>query len=113
MSTTLTIPEWLQSKPGKLIYLSMGQLASHKLMKRLISILSESPNKFIVSKNGSKYNNEYELAHNMFLIEGVAHDDVIPLVNLVITCGDNHIIEKCFLNAKPMIVLPLFWGSIG
>jgi len=46
------IPECLKNKPGKLVYFSMGTIGSAELfvMRRLISILAKSPNRFIVSK---------------------------------------------------------------
>lgn len=46
------IPEKLKNGPGKLIYFSMGTVGSSDvgLMRRLISILGKSPNRFIVSK---------------------------------------------------------------
>jgi len=46
------IPPEIENKPGKLIYFTMGTIDCHELtlMKRLISILGNSPNRFILSK---------------------------------------------------------------
>jgi len=50
--TVFPIPEKLKGGPGKLIYFSMGTIGciEVRLMRRLIGILSKSPNRFIVSK---------------------------------------------------------------
>ena len=106
----LVIPELLSCGQGKLIYLSMGSFASVGIMKRLIDILSESPNKFIVSKG--PFHSQYHLPNNMWGLEDIPLTDVIQSVNLVITCGDTKTIIQCFLNAKPMIVLPLFGDQL-
>jgi len=51
---TFEIPPELENLPGKLIYLSMGTWGCYELqlMKRLLGILGNSPNRFIVSKGG-------------------------------------------------------------
>jgi UDP:flavonoid glycosyltransferase YjiC (YdhE family) len=99
------IPENLMSKPGKLIYLSMGDFAELELMKRLTTSLSKSQNKFIVSKGPS--HDKYELPDNMWGIEKLPEKSVIPLVDLVITVGDNETIFDAFYYSKPLLVLPL------
>ena len=102
------IPDKLKDKSGKLIYLSMGSMGSAdlKLMKRLISILSKSSNRFIVSKGA--LHDKYELPDNMWGQEMVPQTKVIPVVDLVITHGGNNSFTEAFYFGKPMIVLPLF-----
>lgn len=108
--TKYSIPNCLASKPGKVVYLSMGRFASVQLMKRLVSLLSDSEHKFIVSKG--PFHSEYELADNMWGEEEVPLNDVIRSVDLVITCGDTNVLIQCFLNAKPMILMPLFGDQL-
>ena len=105
-----TLPESIALKPGRVVYLNMGPFASVDLMKRLVRLLSESANKFIVSKG--PLHREYELADNMWGEEEVPLNNVIRSVNLVITCGDSNIIFECLRNARPMIVLPLFGDQL-
>jgi UDP:flavonoid glycosyltransferase YjiC (YdhE family) len=56
---TFILPESFKTRKGKLVYLSMGTIGSAdvSLMTRLVDILKDSPNKFIVSKGvlGDKY----------------------------------------------------------
>jgi UDP:flavonoid glycosyltransferase YjiC (YdhE family) len=62
------LPQSLSVLPlkGKLIYLSMGTIGSADvtLMKKLVDILANSPNRFIVSKGVQ--GDKYELASNMW-----------------------------------------------
>jgi len=46
------IPKELKDLPGRLVYFSLGSIASAEigLMKKLMSILGKSPHRFIVSK---------------------------------------------------------------
>ncbi len=106
------IPEELMSKPGKLVYLSMGKFGSSDLdlMKRMTTILSESPNKFIVSKGS--FHDKYELLENMWGLEMLPQISVLPLAHLVITCGDNKTITDAFYFSKPLVVLPLFGDQL-
>jgi len=102
------IPEKLRNKSGKLIYLSMGSMggADVELMKRLVSILSKSKHRFIVSKG--PLHEEYELADNMWGERTVPQIKVLPIVDLVITHGGNNTLTETLYFGKPMIVLPLF-----
>jgi len=102
------LPETLKNKPGKLIFFSMGSMGSAdvKLMKRLVSILSKSPNKFIVSKG--QLHEQYELSDNMWGQKTVSQLAVLSVVDLVITHGGNNTVTETFYFGKPMIVLPLF-----
>lgn len=103
------IPESLKNKPGKLIFLSMGSLASGDvdLMKRLIAILSEAPHRFIVSM-GANWN-KYELAPNMWGQKFVPQLSVLQAIDLIITHGGNNTITECFYYGVPgFIVCPIF-----
>jgi UDP:flavonoid glycosyltransferase YjiC (YdhE family) len=96
---------------GSLVYLSLGSLGSAdvELMKRLVSVLGETPHRYIVSKGPC--HDEYELAPNMWGEEFLPQPAILPRVDLVIThCGNNTTTE-CFHYGKPMIALPLFWDQ--
>jgi UDP:flavonoid glycosyltransferase YjiC (YdhE family) len=98
--------------PGSaLVYLSLGSLGSADvgLMRRLVSVLAETPHRYIVSKGPQHA--EYELAPNMWGAEFVPQTNIIPLVDLVITHGGNNTTTEAFHFGKPMIVLPLFWDQ--
>ena len=96
---------------SKLIYLSLGSLASAdvELMKRLIGILGKTRHKFIVSKGPQA--SEFELAPNMIGAEFLPQISIIPKVDLVITHGGNNTTTESVHFGKPMIVLPLFWDQ--
>ncbi len=107
------LPELVQNRPegSALIYLSLGSLGSADvdLMRRLVSVLSSSPHRFIVSKGPQHA--EFELADNMVGSEFLPQTKIMPLVDLVITHGGNNTITEAFHFGKPMIVLPLFWDQ--
>lgn len=103
------IPAELRDKPGKLIFLSMGSLASGDvaLMRRLIAILSKSPHRFIVSR-GPNWQ-QYELAPNMWGEKFVPQLSVLQEVDLIITHGGNNTITECFYYGVPgFVVCPIF-----
>lgn len=91
--TGFQIPDKLRDKSGKLIYLSLGPMFSVDvpLMKRLVSILSKSKHRFMVSKG--LLHDQYELADNMWGQEYVPQLQVLPIVDLVITHGGNNTIN--------------------
>lgn len=94
---------------GKLIFLSMGSLASGdvELMKRLVGILSKSPHRFIVSR-GPNWQ-QYELAPNMWGEKFVNQLAILPQIDLIITHGGNNTITECFYFGVPgFIVMPVF-----
>jgi UDP:flavonoid glycosyltransferase YjiC (YdhE family) len=105
---TFEIPEKLRNKSGKLIYLSMGSMggADVELMKRLVSILSKSKHRFIVSKG--PLHDQYELADNVWGEKTVPQIKVLSVVDLVITHGGNNTFTETFFFGKPMIVMPSF-----
>jgi UDP:flavonoid glycosyltransferase YjiC (YdhE family) len=108
-----SLPGELAARPtgSALIYLSLGSLGSADvdLMKRLVSVLADTPHRYIVSK-GPQHEG-FELAPNMWGAEFVPQTTIIPLVDLVITHGGNNTTTEAFHFGKPMVVLPLFWDQ--
>ncbi|XP_054152718.1 NDP-glycosyltransferase YjiC-like [Oppia nitens] len=107
------IPETLVDKPGKLIYFSMGTMASANVanMKRLIRLLAKLEHRFIVSKGpmlGLDNDKDYRLPDNMWGETTVPQIQVLPEVDLVITHGGNNSVTETMYFGKPMIVLPVF-----
>lgn len=103
------IPEKLLSKPGKLIFLSLGSIASADLvlMKRLTDILAESPHRFIVCKG--PLHDQYELPDNMWGDKFVPQLEVLTIIDLIITHGGNNTLTESFFYGVPgFIVCPLF-----
>ncbi|XP_053208074.1 uncharacterized UDP-glucosyltransferase YdhE-like [Panonychus citri] len=105
------IPESIASLPGKLIYFSLGSLGSVDvdLMRKMISILSKSPHRFIVSK-GPK-GDEIELPSNMWGQNYVNQIAVIKVVDMVITHGGNNTFLETIYFGKPLIVMPYFYDQ--
>jgi len=105
------IPASLRDGDGALVYLSLGSLGSAdvSLMKRLVEVLGETSNRYIVSKGPC--HDEYELADNMWGEEFLPQPAILPQVDVVITHGGNNTTTECFHHGKPMIVLPLFWDQ--
>jgi len=103
------LPDKLKDKPGKLIFLSLGSLASadDELMKRLTSMLADCPHRFIVCKG--PLHHKYELPDNMWGDKFVPQLEVLKTVDLVITHGGNNTITESFFYGVPgFIVCPLF-----
>jgi MGT family glycosyltransferase len=94
-----------------LIYLSLGSLGSADvdLMRRLVTVLADTPHRYIVSKGPQHA--DYDLAPNMWGAEFLPQTKIVPLVDLVITHGGNNTTTEAFHFGKPMIVLPLFWDQ--
>jgi MGT family glycosyltransferase len=110
-SGTFELPDELARSEGRLVYLSLGSLGSAdvELMRRLVDVLSRSPNRFIVSKGPQA--DEFTLADNMWGAEFLPQPALMPHVDLVITHGGNNTTTECFHFGKPMVVLPLFWDQ--
>lgn len=103
------LPEKIRNKPGKLIFLSMGSLASAEvsLMKRLTSLLADCPHKFIVCKG--PLHDQYELPGNMWGEKFVPQLEVLTSIDLIITHGGNNTITESFYYGVPgFIICPLF-----
>ncbi len=115
-SVRTTDPAWSLPAPladggGALIYVSLGSLGSGDvpLMKRLVEALSDTRNRYVVSKGPQHA--EYELADNMAGEEFLPQAALLPEVDLVITHGGNNTVTECLHYGKPMVVLPLFWDQ--
>lgn len=105
------VPEHLASGDGALVYLSLGSLggADVDLMRRLVSVLADTPHRYIVSKGPLA--DTYDLPDNMWGAQQVPQINVIPKCDLVITHAGNNTTTECFHFGKPMITLPLFWDQ--
>ncbi|XP_074599741.1 NDP-glycosyltransferase YjiC-like [Brevipalpus obovatus] len=107
-SSRFEIPEKLKNLPGKLIYFSMGSLASIDLgiMRQLLAILSGSPHRFIVSTGARGH--ELSMYDNMWGDKYLDQIAVLQTVDLVITHGGNNTLVETLYYGKPMIVIPYF-----
>ncbi len=105
------VPDALRDGPGSLVYLSLGSLGSADvdLMRRLVSVLADSPHRFVVSKGPRA--EEFDLPDNMWGDARLPQTSIIPRCDLVITHGGNNTTTEAFHFGKPMIVLPLFWDQ--
>jgi MGT family glycosyltransferase len=105
------IPDKLRAKPGALVYLSLGSLGSADvdLMKRLVSVLAETPHRYVVSKGPRAA--EFDLPGNMWGDSRLPQTSIIPRCDLVITHGGNNTTTEALHFGKPMVMLPLFWDQ--
>ena len=96
---------------GALIYLSLGSLGSAdvELMKRLVSVLADTPHRYVVSKGPRA--DEFELPDRMWGEARLPQTSIIPHCDLVITHGGNNTTTEAWHFGKPMVVLPLFWDQ--
>lgn len=96
---------------GKLVYLSLGSLASAdlELMQRLVGMLAASRHRFVVSKGPQ--HELLDLTDNMWGAEFLPQASILPDCDLVITHGGNNTTTECFYFGKPMVVLPVFWDQ--
>ncbi|CAG2109983.1 unnamed protein product [Medioppia subpectinata] len=105
---TFAVPPELAAKPGKLVYFSLGSIASMDVsnMRRLVAILAKSPHRFIVSKG--PLHMDYTLADNMWGEASVPQIQVLPLVDLVLTHGGINTVTESLYFGRPMIAMPVF-----
>lgn len=107
---SFTLPEDFvnDGSRGKLVYVSMGSMgcADDRLMKRLITILAKSPNRFIFSMGPQ--HGKLELASNMIGYKFLPQTQVLPLVDLVISHGGNNTFLESLYFGKPLLITPLF-----
>ena len=105
------IPDGLRGRGGALVYLSLGSLGSADvdLMKRLVTVLAETPHRYVVSKGPRAA--EFDLPDNMWGEARLPQTSIIPACDLVITHGGNNTTTEALHFGKPMIVLPLFWDQ--
>jgi MGT family glycosyltransferase len=94
-----------------LLYLSLGSLGSAdlELMQQLVSLLADTPHRYIVSA-GPRHD-EYALADNMIGAEFLPQTSVLPHVDAVITHGGNNTVTESMWFGLPMVVLPIFWDQ--
>jgi MGT family glycosyltransferase len=78
-------------------------------MRRLVAVLADSPNRFVVSKGPRA--DELDLPDNMWGEGRLPQTSIIPECDLVITHGGNNTTTEALHFGKPMIVLPLFWDQ--
>jgi MGT family glycosyltransferase len=105
------VPEPLAGRDSALIYLSLGSLGSADvdLMRRLVSVLADTPHRYIVSKGPRA--DEFDLPDNMWGEGRLPQTSIVPKVDLVITHGGNNTTTEALHFGKPMVVLPLFWDQ--
>ncbi len=107
------LPDWLvhRTDDRAIVYLSLGSLGSAdvELMQRLVRVLAETRQRYVVSKGPLA--DEYELADNMWGAAQVPQTKVLPLVDLAITHGGNNTTTECFHFGVPQVSLPLFWDQ--
>jgi MGT family glycosyltransferase len=105
------VPDSLRDRPGALVYLSLGSLGSADvdLMKRLVSVLADTPHRYVVSKGPRS--DEFDLPDNMWGEGRLPQTSIIPKCDLVITHGGNNTTTEALHFGKPMVVLPLFWDQ--
>ena len=104
------VPESLLDE-GALVYLSLGSLGSAdiELMRRLVSVLADTPHRYIVSKGPRA--RELDLPDTMWGEARLPQTSIIPACDLVITHGGNNTTTEALHFGKPMVVLPLFWDQ--
>lgn len=108
-ASVFQIPEKLRDKPGKLIFLSLGSLASANvdLMTRMTTMLADSPHRFIVCKG--PLHEQYDLPDNMWGEKFVPQLEVLTSIDLIITHGGNNTLTESFYYGVPgFVVCPLF-----
>lgn len=105
---TIALPDWLIERPGKLILLSLGSLASGhlELMKFLTQALSKSEHKFVVCTG--VHHDKYTLPDNMWGQPFLPQAALYPLVDCVIAHGGNNSLYESFSYGKPLLLIPLF-----
>lgn len=105
---TIALPDWLIKKPGKLILLSLGSLASGhlELMQFVTEALSKSEHKFVVSTG--VHHDKYSLPDNMWGLPFLPQAALYPLVDCVIAHGGNNSLYESFYYGKPLLLIPIF-----
>jgi MGT family glycosyltransferase len=96
---------------SKIVYLSLGSLGSADidLMRRLVTILADTPHRYIVSKG--PMHDQLDLPSNMWGAQQVPQTTLLSQVDAVITHGGNNTTTESFHFGKPMVLLPLFWDQ--
>lgn len=105
------LPESFLSKQtgsDKLIYFSLGSMGSYdvEVMKRILTILSKLPYKFIVSKGPR--GDEYGLPDNCWGENHLPQPEIVQMVDLAIIHGGNNSFTETFSAGRKMITFPFF-----
>lgn len=105
---TITLPDWLIKRPGKLILLSLGSLASGHfgLMKFVTEALGKSEHKFVVATGAN--HDKYTLPDNMWGQPFLPQAALYPMVDCVIAHGGNNSLYETFYYGKPLLLIPIF-----
>ena len=111
-SNEFVIPDKLKNLPGKLIYVSMGTLASrvHELMNMIISALSKSPHRFIISTG--LHGDSLKLHDNMWGDKFIDQISVLPHIDLFITHGGSNSLIEGLTFGRPFLVIPQFGDQL-
>ncbi|XP_053206560.1 uncharacterized UDP-glucosyltransferase YdhE-like [Panonychus citri] len=112
-STEFVIPDKLKDGPGKLVYVSMGTLASTvpEMMNMMISALSKSPHRFIISTG--PFGDSYKLYDNMWGDKYLDQVSILPKVDLFITHGGSNSLIESLTVGKPLLVIPQFGDQLA
>lgn len=103
------LPDKLANLQGKLIYFSLGTIASAsaELLNKLIGYLSKLPHRFIISMGQN--HEQVKLYPNMWGAKYVDQKAILPEVDLFITHGGhNSTIEAFYYGVPRIIVMPVF-----
>ena len=107
-SSDFLIPQQISNLPGRLIYISMGTLASlvPKMLNMILEPLANVPHRFIVSKG--PLGDSVKLFDNMWGDKFVNQVAILPKVDLFITHGGSNSLIEGLAAGKPLIVIPQF-----
>ncbi|XP_074592920.1 uncharacterized protein LOC141848762 [Brevipalpus obovatus] len=108
-------PEKLQDKPGKLIFFSIGTIASGcgDTMNDILEVLAASPNRFIVTMGGNTTSDyQPDKYDNLWLCDFVDQLAVLKQVDLIIFHGGNNTMMEALYFGVPMIIVPQFLDQL-
>lgn len=100
------IPKEFLSKPGNLIYFSLGSwlFCEIKFLNRLVSILAKLKNNhFKIPRH-----EEVNFSENVWGERYLNQLQILETVDLVIIHGGHNSVIECCHFGKPMIIMPLF-----
>lgn len=108
-SKAMPISEFQQSS-GALVYVSMGTLgcADRTLMARLVELLANRPERFLMSLGPKAKDLATSLPANIVGREWLDQMTILPMVDLVITHAGNNTVCEALYHGKPLLATPLF-----